>query len=1160
MEYDQTPKYEQTLLQTALWAECATASRLVRAFSITSQALGTLGPWCADRLWRFALQEVDKRLDIHFGELDDADLLREEEDVLLKRATEIINATPTLRPCVDNTELFAPKVRKLVQILQFYNKRPEDLCGIVFVERRHTANVLEALIGELKEELGNIKCEMLIGHGSSEDGDISMKYTEQIKVIERFKKGEINLMIATNVAEEGLDIQTCNVVIRCVSRVYVSRDMYVLWSDGLMMSKLNGSCMLSSDRFDFFHTLIAYIQSRGRARRPGSKYIVMVEKGNGRELKMLDDVRRMEEEMKRWCEALPADRKAALLAGSDSDDEVDSDDDDYFDPDQSYLIPATRAIVTLNSSVSLVHYYCAALPRDSFCILQPQFDVKPEGNGYICHLTLPSNSAIREVTSELLRSKGMAKRAAALKACIQLHQSKALNDHLLPDVETPEEEYRDEKGLLEGSKKRKSHYPKKIPDFWALPEENSVMSLRTLYMTMFKVNLTDDMYEGQEYRTLCLLTRNRFPPIPSFKVYFRSVERTADIVSLMPISLDDDQLDALYKFTMKMCSSIVNRDFVCSLEEIPFLVAPLLPKGQAAADKDNGQLIDWAEIRMGTENHNLPVDPNDLTDAIIIDHADNQRRYFVQRVRRDLNPLSTVPEGVQLRESGYKNFADYYKTAFGLELTLADQPLIEVQLISKVRNFLQPVPGAAPKQRARVATFVIPEYCRRFPICASVFRSAMMLPSLLMRVDAFLAMQELRLAHKLYIDDRLLLEAFTTPSANMEMNYERLETLGDSFLKFVVTIRLYILFPDKHEGQLHSARIRIICNRALYKSAKELRLFERVLSTPFNRRLWRPPRFTTKIDDKPEMQETLRAMREHGLSDKTLADVVEASLGAAYLTGGVESGLECCVAMQVPFDQITTWAHFNEVYIADRHKRPVRADPKALRTLSVARVEEITGHHFANPLLIAEALTHASLPNSTCPCYQRLEFLGDAVLDFLVIRYLFHKYPVAVPGVMTELKDASVNNQILGAICLHVGLHRHVIHFSAKLVGAITQFATVVAEMRKRGECTGEYWSELDVPKVLSDVVESMLGAVFVDSGFQIEAVQQVFAKWVQPMLDNHVTPETLKVHPLKTLTTRIQQNGCEGLLLRFVLVQDFFNPSLFQAKISILSALDDSL
>ncbi|RUS21801.1 hypothetical protein BC937DRAFT_91393 [Endogone sp. FLAS-F59071] len=860
----------------------------------------------------------------------------------------------------------------------------------------------------------------------------------------------------------------------------------------------------------------------------------MVEKGNGRELKMLDDVHRMEEEMKKWCEALPADRKAELLSG----DEADSDDDD-FDPDQSYLIPATRAIVSLNSSVALVHYYCAALPRDSYCNPQPQFDVKPEGNGYICHLTLPSNSPLREVTSELLRSKGMAKRAAALKACILLHQLKALNDHLLPDVENPEEEmeeYRDEKGLLEGSKKRKSHYPKKIPDFWALPEENSVMSLRTLHMTMFKVNLTDDMYEGQEYRTLCLLTRNGFPPIPSFKVYFRSVERTADIVSLMPISLDNDQLDALYRFTMKMCSSIVNRDFVCLLEEIPFLVAPLLSKGQIAPDKDNSELIDWAEIRMGTENYTLPIDPNDLeplTDAVIIDHADNQRRYFVQRVRRDLNPLSPVPEGVQLRESGYKNFADYYKKVFGLELTLADQPLIEVQIVPKVRNFLQTVPGAAPKQKARVATFVIPEYCRRFPICASVFRSATMLPSLLMRVDAFLAVQELRQAHKLHVDDRLLLEAFTTPSANMEMNYERLETLGDSFLKFVVTIRLYILFPDKHEGQLHSARIRIICNRALYKSAKELRLFERILSMPFNRRLWRPPRFTTKIDDKPEMQETLRAMREHGLSDKTLADVVEASFGAAYLTGGVESALGCCIAMQVPFDQITTWAHFNEAYITDRHKRPARADPKALRTLNVARIEEITGYHFANPLLIAEALTHASLPNSTCPCYQRLEFLGDAILDFLVIRYLFHKYPVAVPGVMTELKDASVNNQILGAICLHIGLHRHVIHFSAKLVGAITQFATAVAKMRERGECTGEYWSELDVPKVLSDVVESMLGAVFVDSGFQIEAVQQVFAKWVEPMLDNHVTPETLKVHPLKTLTTRIQQNGCEGLLLR---------------------------
>lgn len=54
----------------------------------------------------------------------------------------------------------------------------------------------------------------------------------------------MNLLVATSVAEEGLDIRQCNVVIR----------------------------------FDLAKTILAYIQSRGRARKPGSDYILMVER------------------------------------------------------------------------------------------------------------------------------------------------------------------------------------------------------------------------------------------------------------------------------------------------------------------------------------------------------------------------------------------------------------------------------------------------------------------------------------------------------------------------------------------------------------------------------------------------------------------------------------------------------------------------------------------------------------------------------------------------------------------------------------------------------------------------------------------------------------------------------------------------------------------
>lgn len=353
--------------------------------------------------------------------------------------------------------------------------------------------------------------------------------------------------------------------------------------------------------------------------------------------------------------------------------------------------------------------------------------------------------------------------------------------------------------------------------------------------------------------------------------------------------------------------------------------------------------------------------------------------------------------------------------------------------------------------------------------------------------------------------------------------------LTDSLLKFIATIRLYINFPFSNEGELHHLRIRVICNRALYRSAKRLKFYRYVTSQAFNRRYWRPPGFTSPADN----QETINGLKYHKLSDKTLADVVEASLGAAYLTNGLEGGLHAAIQLQIPFDEIKTWDDFKPTFEESRKKVPARAEVRALRSLDLPKITEIVGRSFQTPLLIVEALTHASLPNSTSPCYQRLEFLGDAILDFMVIRYLFAKYPDADPGIITDLKDSCVNNHILGIVCIETGLYRHIIHYSGKLIRAIEFFVSEVDEAKANGEAVGEYWVDFNIPKVLSDVVESMLGATFVDAGFRLEAVEELFAKWFLPILDNHVTPELIKIHPLRKLITDLQRFGCDSFMLR---------------------------
>ncbi|CAG8741190.1 35674_t:CDS:2 [Gigaspora margarita] len=1057
IKYDSPLPYPSTELYSKLREEYFDVEKFSRALTSASQALKDLGPWCSDRVWKYILDELHEK---HEGKLN-PELCAEsqEEDRLVRKAMEIVDNW-NFQPPTCEPKVLSPKVIQLINILKCFN-HTDNFCGIVFVERRHTANVLHLLVNEI-DELHFIRSGVLVGHGSHEEGDLQMKFKEQNKTISAFRDGKINLLIATNVAEEGLDIQPCNVVIR----------------------------------FDFFNTLRAYIQSRGRARRKDSKYIVMVENNNLKEYGLLREMKQAEKDMKDWCQMLPED----------------------------------RALLSYESAISLIYYYCSKLPGDNFCILRPDFKIEREnGGGFTCRLSLPNNAPIRLVSSEVSTSRSNAKKAAAFKACLQLYEKKALNDHLLPEIEWIEEDHemkKDEYGLVEGARKSKREYELKTPDLWNIEEEEMSSIPDKIYVTILKLELEDEKYDGQYYRTMCLLTRKQFPDVSPITLYFHGVAKVMNVIPhSIPISIESEKLEIIFKFTLRIFTSITNKEFECEFEKFTYLVAPLVRN--APINENFFDYFDWEGMKKAVTEKQLPIDLDnisDLEDAVIIDYSDNLRRYFVQTICYDLNPLSPIPDGMTIREAGCQNFAEFYKRHFDLELQIPDQPLLRVRKISKVMNFLQPVPGSLPVMKGRTATYVVPEFCKQYPIRASVFRSALMLPAIFKRLDSQLLALELRSRFDIPMRDDLLLEAITTPSANMEMNYERLETLGDSFLKFCVTNRLYVMLPDKHEGQLHCQRIRIICNRQLYRGAKKLHLYEYITSSPFNRRAWRPANMLANIDD----ADILKQNKVHELADKTLADVVEAMLGAAYMSGQVDAALKCAIALDIQMEGIEKWDDF---HINNKNKPRVNA--KALGQVNIERVEEICGHTFKNKILIVEALTHASLPNSATPCYQRLEFLGDAVLDFMTVKYLFEKFPDGAPGIMTDLKDAAVNNQVLGAICERIGLHKHIIHFSNKLMGGITEFVNIVNKLREKNEAVGEYWSDLDVPKVMSDVVESMMGAIFVDSEFDPAALQKVFDIWIKPILTEHVTPETLKVHPVKKLTEFMQKEGCSEILLR---------------------------
>lgn len=128
----------------------------------------------------------------------------------------------------------------------------------------------------------------------------------------------------------------------------------------------------------------------------------------------------------------------------------------------------------------------------------------------------------------------------------------------------------------------------------------------------------------------------------------------------------------------------------------------------------------------------------------------------------------------------------------------------------------------------------------------------------------------------------------------------------------------------------------------------------------------------------------------------------------------------------------------------------------------VAALSDRLGHVFHTPALLIEALTHPSYVQDhpeAAPHNQRLEFLGDAVLQIVIAEALFRLYPDAREGVLTRRRAILVNRHMLATLARELG---------ADMVMRFGKSETRGAEL----------------PSALSDAFEAIVGAVYLDSDF----------------------------------------------------------------------------
>ena len=173
---------------------------------------------------------------------------------------------------------------------------------------------------------------------------------------------------------------------------------------------------------------------------------------------------------------------------------------------------------------------------------------------------------------------------------------------------------------------------------------------------------------------------------------------------------------------------------------------------------------------------------------------------------------------------------------------------------------------------------------------------------------------------------------------------------------------------------------------------------------------------------------------------------------------------------------------------------------KSLSSRDRLAVEESLGYAFKRQKLLEEALTHSSYANEVdaAPSNERLEYLGDAVLELCVSEILFKENPDYSEGELTLARTSVVSEPPLASIALEIGIPR-VLRIGKGL-------------NRQDGRSN---------PSILADALEATLGAVFLDGGYEA-ALKVVRGLMTVP----GECKQDARLNPKSRLQERVQAEG----------------------------------
>ncbi|POS86491.1 hypothetical protein EPUL_003703 [Erysiphe pulchra] len=746
--------------------------------------------------------------------------------------------------------------------------------------------------------------------------------------------------------------------------------------------------------------------------------------------------------------------------------EAENKDDLEAYNERKFQIEKTDAILDLDNALSHLYHFCATIPSDKYVDTRPEFISYKKKELYHASIILPISVHKRIRTaqgSHVWKSEKNAIRDAAFETYVALYKAGLISDNLLP--------------LMRYSPIDDSVIEKR-PSMIKVQEQINpwldvakAWSCNPRFIFQSTVN-----FDGLE---MYLYLPVKLPMVSDMKVYWD--EDTEFIISIdspsIEVATDPEILGRLNEET----TTLIHSAFPLERHRNDEMVIKF------SANKDLSH-------KMQLGHQNVPENIGSLQDiGIIRDHQD------VGYLFKELLPRKPNAKDVQKANSEFIYAPN-------------DVPYLSLSRISRRRDFMHPILPSSEKPSKALYSTVLPiTRCRMDNIPFKLVRFALMIPSIMRNIELHLIADNIsknQLSDAHISDVSMLVSAVCTGSASETTNYQRLEFLGDNVLKFCASIQVMAENPMWHEGQISKRKDHLVANSRLARTAIDLGIDKFIVTKSFTGLKWQPIYVESILN--------IEENEKRDLSSKVLADIVESILGVAMLDGGISKVITCLNKFLPELDWKLPAQHRLSIY---EEAPPLDLSRQPKLSKGVEMIETLLGYNFKKHSLLIEALTHAS-DQSGSSSFERLEFLGDAILDYIVVQEM---YPYDLSHIrMHELRTAFVNADLLAFLCFELHSNREV--FNVKLTSedsnsqdtvtchkssrqiplycfmrhnsfAISQaqkntherFEDLRNEIFNALDTGGEYpWTALcglKAEKFFSDMIEALLAAVWVDSG-----------------------------------------------------------------------------